>query len=43
MPCMATQETIHDVIERFREAPSNGERGAKFERAFAPDRGHAGV
>ncbi|MDK9347694.1 DEAD/DEAH box helicase [Propionibacterium freudenreichii] len=29
---MATRETIHDVIERFREAPSNGERGAKFER-----------
>lgn len=28
---MATRETIHDVIELFRQTPSNVERGAKFE------------
>lgn len=28
---MATRETIHDVIELFRQAPSNVERGTKFE------------
>lgn len=28
---MATKTTIHDVIEEFRQAPSNSERGTKFE------------
>lgn len=28
---MATRETIHDVIELFRQAPSSVERGARFE------------
>lgn len=28
---MATRETIHDVIELFRQDPSNVERGTKFE------------
>ena len=29
---MATKTTIHDVIEEFRTAPSNSERGTKFEQ-----------
>lgn len=29
---MATKASVHDVIEEFRAAPSNSERGSKFER-----------
>lgn len=29
---MATRATIHDVIEDFRTAPTNSERGTKFEK-----------
>jgi len=29
---VATKTTVHDVIEDFRAAPSNAERGEKFER-----------
>lgn len=29
---MATKSTVHDVIEEFRTAPTNAERGEKFER-----------
>lgn len=29
---MATRTTVHDVIEDFRTAPTNSERGEKFER-----------
>ncbi len=29
---MATKATVHDVIEQFRTAPSNSERGTKFEQ-----------
>lgn len=28
---MATKTTIHDVIEEFRQAPTNSGRGTKFE------------